>query len=176
MMAIFGFRLSNSMMAAGLIAASGAAAFVGGWISDPAPKLGDVAQATRNDWRDLAPTAGDAAKDLAVLAMRRPWGVPAIDPAAAAAAAAAAASAGQGTGLSGNAAGGQWRVTGVMRQGDRYLAILTQAAAGQPPKTSFLQVGEKLPDGRALAAIDSDWVEVDAAAGRQRIRLYWPKT
>jgi len=82
MMAFFGLRFSNNLVAAGLIAATGAAAFAGGWASDPAPRLGAVTQATRNDWRDIAPGADDVAKDLAVLALKRPWGAPAVDPAA----------------------------------------------------------------------------------------------
>lgn len=171
------FRLSGNAMASALVAGVALVAFGGGMLGAPPSNSFDVAQATRNDWRDLVPRRDQSAQDLAVLASRRPWGVPVVDPAAAAAAAASAAAGGAGgNGLQGVANSVPWRISGVARQGARYLAVLTQSPAGQPVKSGFLQVGEKLPDGRAITAIDADAIEVDGASGRQRIRLYWPKT
>ncbi len=178
-MAKLPFRLSGNAMIAVLVAGVALIGFAGGFMAAPAAPLPDVAQATRNEWRDLAARPDQNARDLGVLASRRPWGTTAVDPAAAAAAAAAAGVQGggvQGGGLQGVSNSIPWRVTGVARQGSRYLAMLTQSPPNQPIKSGFLQVGEQLPDGRSITAIDPDSIEVDGTSGRQRIRLYWPKT
>lgn len=177
-MARLAFRASGGTLVAAVTVGVGLAAFGVGMAGAPPTSSFDVTQATRNDWRDLVPRPDKSAQDLAVLVNRRPWGVSPVDPAAAAAAAASAASSGAGAAgaLQGVTNSVPWRVTGVARQGSRYLAVLTQNPAGQAVKSGFLQVGEKLPDGRQITAIDADAIEVDGASGRQRIRLYWPKT
>ncbi|MGQ3075411.1 MAG: hypothetical protein ACT7A5_30395, partial [Ferrovibrionaceae bacterium] len=66
-MATLSLRPSGNLVAAALIVAGALSAFAAGWISDPAAPLGNVAQATRNDWRDLAARGDDPSRDLAVL-------------------------------------------------------------------------------------------------------------
>lgn len=168
------FRLSGNATAAIFVAGVSVAAFGVGLVTAPSTTLTDITRATRNEWRDLTPMADQSARDIGILASRRPWGATSVDPVAAGAATATAA--GQGGELHGVTNSGRWRITGITRQGSRYLAVLTQNSPGQSAKANFLQVGEKLPDQRTIVAIDADSIEVEGAQGRHRIRLYWPKT
>lgn len=114
----------------------------------------------------LPPQASeDLAKDLAILAKRRPWS----NPFAAAGAAAGAGQPGAGPAPSAEAAG--WRLAGLVeRPGENFALILT----GQPgaAKLEDRRVGDLLPDGSTLVQVTPDRAVV-TPAGSSEHRTYW---
>ena len=112
----------------------------------------------RTSWHLPVLTEVDSAKDLAVLSARKPWGgETASGPVAA---------------VPGAARLLEWRLAGVVERPDGVFALIAIGKSG-PMKYEYRTVGEKLPDGSAVAKITSEYVSIRPADAGGHDRVLW---
>jgi hypothetical protein len=116
-----------------------------------------VAPAER--WPDPALHPSDPAKALASLTQRPLWGeaapAAAVDPA--------------------KSAAPEWRLSGIVTESGRPLAVILVAEGGKPAAhVLYGQPGDALPDGSHIVAITKTMITVSGEGGPRQVKLFSP--
>lgn len=135
----------------------GAAAL--GWTLAPTPTPTPEATPEGADsWALPQLPANEQQRWAKVIADRNLWGATSGDPAQVPAA---------GGGVAGTSRDGDWRVTGIVRRGERAIAVVDDRG-----NTRFLQQGAALPDGAKIIDMMGNRLQARQADGSRSIGLF----
>jgi hypothetical protein len=137
--------------------------FVLGWLQNddggrPLPKAGAV-----SEWMPLKPKTADLPADAKILATKLPFG-------------AAAQQSGAAPGGNVPTAAAQWRIGGVVTtESRRHLVLLIRQPGQNSDRPEDRQVGDQLPDGSIIRAVEPGSVTVDRGDSIVTIKMFAQK-
>lgn len=149
------------------IAGAGAAllGFAIGWWSDQEDGRRELAPRTAAEWSPPKPIAPDLSGFAKILAQRPPFGTPAERGGPAPAVAQPAAPTGVGT--------TQWRVGGiVVTEAGRHLIVLICRPGDNATRSEIRRLGEELPDGSIVRAVEPSNVTIEREGTIVRIKMF----
>jgi len=164
-------RLSvrQSAIAIGMGSLSIVAFTLGWWQEDDARRRATGAPTNAAEWRLPKPVTSDLSADTTILLARHPFG-------AAGERANAVAGAAVGPGVvagSGSGTATQWRIGGIVTtETSRRLVILLRQPGQNSDRAELRQIGESLPDGSVIRAVDWSSVTVDRQGTVDTVRMF----
>jgi hypothetical protein len=155
------------MIAMGMGSLSIGAFALGWWQEDDARRRATGASANAAEWRLPKPVVSDLSADTTMLLARRPFGA-AGERANAGAAVGPGVVAGPGSGTA-----TQWRIGGIVTtETSRRLVILLRQPGQNSDRAELRQIGESLPDGSVIRAVDWSSVTVDRQGTVDTVRMF----
>lgn len=120
------------------------------------------ARPAATDWKPVKPRTSDLSADSQILSARLPFGGAAKNSEAAAATAAPVATAAP-----------EWRVRGIVTTERRqHLVLLIRQPGQNSDRTETREIGESLPDGSIVRAIEPNRITVDRGGKIATIRMF----
>jgi hypothetical protein len=142
---------------------------LGWWQEDDARRRATGASANAGEWRLPKPIVSDLSADTTILLARRPFG-------AAGERANPVAGATVGPGVvpgPGSGTATQWRIGGIVTtETSRRLVILLRQPGQNSDRAELRQIGESLPDGSVIRAVDWSSVTVDRQGTVDTVRMF----
>src|ERR1700730_905494 len=151
-------------IAAGLAGLAVSAFALGWWQDDAAGRGATRANAPAAEWKIPQPKPADRAGDAKIVLTKQPFG-----------AAGDRAGAGGPIGAAGaaNQPAMQWRIGGIVTtETSRYLVVLLRPPGQNADRAELRQVGENLPDGSIVRAVDSTSVTIDRQGTVVTVRMF----
>ena len=149
------------------LAAIGSLAF--GWWRNDEVRDHVPAVAAEPAWNVPKPAVTDLSRYAAILAQRQPFGAPAPS-AASGPGGAGGARAGRSPGA---AAAVKWRVNGIVTtDASRYLVVMIQKPGEKTGRPELRRVGDALPDGSTVRAIEPGEVMLDRDGATVIIKMF----
>jgi hypothetical protein len=146
---------------AGLVVSGFALAW---WQDDAAGRGATRANAPAAEWKVPQPKPANLAGDAKIVLAKQPFG-----------AAGERAVAGGPIGAAGaaNQPAMQWRIGGIVTtETSRYLVVLLRPPGQNADRAELRQVGENLPDGSIVRAVDSTSVTIDRQGTVVTVRMF----
>jgi len=160
--------LRQLAIASGIVALAGLG-FGFGWLSDDDKSRGPArAPAAPMAWSPPLAVAEDLAAAAKLLSVRRPFGAP-----AAAAQPPPGGPGGPAAGASAGNAAVQWRIGGILvTDTTRQLIVLLRQPPQNTERSELRNIGETLPDGSVVQAVDASSVTIDRQGMIVTLRMF----
>jgi hypothetical protein len=163
-MAVMRLTARQGGIVAGMVGLGVSAFALGWWLDDVAGRSAINANAPAAEWKIPKPKPADLAADAKIVLAKQPFG---------AAGEGAVTSGPTGGAGAGNALPTQWRISGIVTtETSRYLVVLLRPPGQNTDRTELRQVGESLPDGGVVRAVDTGSVTIDREGTVVTVRMF----